>query len=58
MERIPRTAINAATLSDENPIICIKNKNGNLIIDQEHVYHITRTSVGTHNAENWYYYSI
>lgn len=26
MERIPRTAINAATLSDENPIICIKKQ--------------------------------
>lgn len=40
MERIPSTAMNAATLSDENPIICIKNKNGNLIIDQKHIsYH-------------------
>lgn len=47
--------MNAATLSDENPIICIKNKNGNLIIDQKHIYHITRISVETHNAENWNY---
>lgn len=49
MERIPRTAINAATLSDENPIIYIKK--GNLIINLKMCIMKSQTSVGEYTVQ-------